>query len=149
MPHTIHVLTNSQDEAYIRVINKKSALETIVGEVDTATPHFEKKNSALVRYVRDNFNDLSLEHISVPTELKDINEIRQYRDDVITQYASNGYLVIDDKHYELMDAPADKHFGDILALIDIKKSIAKFGQKTLVSARKSMTVGEFLEKFEA
>lgn len=142
MTHTIHVLTNTQSEAYIMVLNKRTALETLVNNI--SHNGYQKKNPQRVRFMLDNQNDMTLEHVAVPVDLgKDINEIRAYRDEVIAQYAADGFLVIDDEYYEMQDSPADKNFGEVLKNVSNAAAwAAYYGKETLMNARKSLTVAE-------
>lgn len=148
--HTIHILTNAQNEAYIMVLNKRTALDTFLNEMDSdSTGTYEKRNPVRVRFMRDNrSNGLEIEYHEVPIDLgTDINVIRDYRDQIIAQYGTDGYLVVDEKYYSELDKPADKNFGFVLKAIDIPAAVKKFGQETLLKARKTMTTGEFIEAF--
>lgn len=45
------------------------------------------------------------------------------------------------------EKPADSNFAHIIKIIDINEAVKKFGKDHLIAARKTMTVGEFLEEF--
>ena len=147
MTHTVHVLTNAQNEAYIMLLKEKKALETVVNQVEQGNAHFQKKNRNRCRFVIEANGSLQIEHHAVPAQFTHITEVWAYRDSVIEQYAADCYLVVDEKYSEILDAPAAKNFGEVLARMDMKAAVAKHGQETLVAARKTMTVGEFVENF--
>ena len=149
MSHTIHVLVSSSDEAYILVLNKKKSLETLINEAMHSNAHYEKKNAQRVRFIREHVKGLSIEHYEVSSELNTMKEILEYRDSIIAKYASDGFIIVDEKHYELLDSSADKNFDKILKMIDINHMINVWGKDALIQGRKNLTVGEFLSHFGA
>ena len=147
MKHTIHVLSNSQGEAYIMVLNTKMSLETIVNEVYANRSHFQKKNALRCRFVVDNYNDLEIEHFEVADELASHKDVLAFREKVIAQYSADGFIFVDEKHYDLMDSAANDNFAFINSVMNMASAIKSFGKEALINGRKNMTVREFLENF--
>lgn len=147
MKHTIHVLSNSQSEAYIMVLNRKSNLDTIVNEVYANSVHFQKKNPLRCRFVVDNLNDMELEHFEVTDELATHKDVLAFREKVIAQYSADGFIFVDEKHYDMMDSDANDNFAFINSAMNMAEAIKSFGKEALIKGRKNMTVREFLNTF--
>lgn len=146
--HNVYVLTNADHEAYFMVRKTHFTFDSLYDRVTEARAgykNFEKKNPVLSRFVLDNLtNGLVLERMKAPVELNSYDEVCAYRDQVTEEYLANGYLVLDEAHYELMDSPADTNFAEVNKRMDMGAAMKKFAKESLMKARKSLTVGEFL-----
>ena len=79
--------------------------------------------------------------------LNNYDDVIAYRDSIIDNYLSEGYVLMTDEYYSELDAPADENFDKVLAKIDINVSIKKWGKKILTRVRKSLSVGEFVAHY--
>jgi len=147
MTHTVHVMTSNTQEAYIMVLKNKKTKDALLSEAFHGTAHIQKKNGPRLRFVRDHCKHLSVEHHVSPVELTTHDDVMDYRAKITDQYLSDGYIVLDDKHYETMDKPADKNFGEVTKRVDISELLKTHDQKDLIADRKKLTVGEFLAKY--
>lgn len=145
--HKIYILTNNQDEAYIMVRKHYFTLDYLIDMSFKNDANWEKKAPVLSRFCRENSKTLTMERLEVPAELSTQKEVLDYRQKIIQQYHSDGYIVLDEKHYEILEAPADANFGEVLKRLNIQEAIKTFGQNTLIEARKTLTVGEFVELY--
>lgn len=144
--HTVHVLTNANNEAYIIVSKRVFTINALQNAAFNGTAHEEKKNPARNRFVRES-KDLECQYFDVPTTLETYDQIIAYRDMIIDQYFADGYLVLDEKHYENLDKKADENFAFITANFDIARLIGVWGKEALLRARKTLTTGEFINHF--
>jgi hypothetical protein len=144
--HTIHVLTNANNEAYIMVLKHKVSVQTLVNNAFVGTDHDAYKNPVRHRFVRES-NDLKIEYFEVPVELNTQKEILAYREQIIKQFQDGGFFVLDEKHYDILDKPADQNFSYILTNFDIGRLVAVWGKEALVRGRKNLTTGEFINQF--
>jgi len=150
MKHKIYVLTNNQHEAYIMVRKDYFTLEWFKDIAFRNDVRFEKKSGVLARFIRENLkNGLELDRIDIDDDFTTLREVLDYRASIIEQYNADGYIVLDEKSDNILEASADANFGEVLKRMDVPKAVKVFGPQTLISARKALTVGEFLEKFAA
>jgi hypothetical protein len=144
--HHVHLLSNSHDEFYVLVLKQKASLDALLNAAFDGSEHHEKKNGPRCRFIRDNHGDLTIEYFEVEG-LETLADVLDYREGVVDNYLANGYVLMDEKHYELLDSPADENFSKILKMVDINSLIKKWGKDTLIQARKKLTVGEFIAHY--
>ena len=147
MTHYVHILTNAAAEAYIMVLKGRRALDTIKNVCLAPTDEYFKKNATRCRFVQDNVDSLTLIHHKVNEELTTYAQVMSYREYFTKKFEENGYMIIDEGHYDKMEEVADKHFSFVLKFVDAKECMKKYGLKKLSQARKSMSVREFIETF--
>lgn len=147
MKHQVYILTSNSNEAYIMLRKTYMTLDWLIEKSFSNDERYEKKNPVLSRFCRENFKTLTLTKDNLNIEFLSLKEVLDYRQKLIEQYEADGFIVLDDKHYDLFEKSANENFGEILKRINIKDLVKKYGQEALIEARKTLTVGEFLETF--
>lgn len=147
MTHTVHIIENNNAQVYIMVNKKRHTLETLKHDAVYGDAHYQKKNAARSRFIRENHDTITIQYVKVDQELKTLKQVLDFRQQFIANYGFDNYVIVDDEYYATLDAPADTNFDRVLEAVNIKKLIQVWGKDVLMKARKTLTVKEFVQHF--